>query len=84
MTVGVSFGETRQAGSSGQAHGSVVLVAVHFRSTFVTTRQPGLPQQSCAVAPLPDGSTYTLGRDVNCQKHGILAEDTGWEGWPGC
>ena len=76
MTVGVSFGETRQAafewaGTRERCSGGGSFPE-HLLSPAVN---PGSHKNIVLSLPLPDGSTYTFGRDVNLLwKHGILAE----------
>eukprot|EP01051_Picozoa_sp_SAG22_P014732 SAG22_NODE_1830_length_3484_cov_1.448744_2_plen_596_part_00 len=76
MTVGVSFGESRQAGfewaaSRGRCSGGGSFPG-HLLSPPV---QPGSHSNVVLSLTLPDSSTYTFGRDVNLLwKHGILAE----------
>jgi hypothetical protein len=73
MTVGVSFGEARQAafewaGARAKKHGSL---PEHLTSPAVA---PGRHKNVVLSLTLPDSSTYTFGRDVNLLwKHGILA-----------
>eukprot|EP01050_Picozoa_sp_SAG11_P002359 SAG11_NODE_117_length_15962_cov_71.527925_12_plen_161_part_00 len=76
MTVGVSFGEARQAafewaGTRERCSGGGTFPE-HLLSPPV---HPGSHKNVVLGLTLPDSSTYTFGRDVNLLwKHGILAE----------
>ena len=76
MTVGVSFGEARQAafewaGTRARCSGGGAFPA-RLLSPPV---HPGSHSNVVLSLTLPDASTYTFGRDVNLLwKHGILAE----------
>jgi len=74
MTVGVSFGEARQAAFewAGAREKKCNSFPEHLRSPAVN---PGSHKNVVLSLTLPDSSTYTFGRDVNLLwKHGILAE----------
>ena len=74
MTVGVSFGEARQAAFewAGAREKDYNTFPEHLRSPAVN---PGSHKNVVLSLTLPDSSTYTFGRDVNLLwKHGILAE----------
>jgi hypothetical protein len=73
MTVGVSFGEARQAAFEwAGAREKDYTFPEHLRSPVVNA---GSHKNIVLSLTLPDSSTYTFGRDVNLLwKHGILAE----------
>lgn len=74
MTVGVSFGEARQAAFewAGAREKKGEHFPDHLRSPAVHS---GSHKNVVLSLTVPDGSTYTFGRDVNLLwKHGILAE----------
>ena len=73
MTVGVSFGEARQAAFewAGAREKEGDRFPSHLLSPAVN---PGSHSNVVLSLTLPDASTYTFGRDVNLLwKHGILA-----------
>merc|ERR1719162_835169 len=74
MTVGVSFGEARQAAFewAGARAKKLDSFPEHLASPAVA---PGRHKNVVLSLTLPDSSTYTFGRDVNLLwKHGILTE----------
>merc|ERR1712147_614314 len=74
MTVGVSFGEARQAAFewAGARERWDERLPERLRSPAV---QPGSHSNVVLSLTVPDSSTCTFGRDVNLLwKHGILAE----------
>lgn len=72
MTVGVSFGEARQAAFEWAGAREKHNFPEHLWSPAVN---PGKHKNVVLSLTLPDSSTYTFGRDVNLLwKHGILAE----------
>lgn len=74
MTVGVSFGEPRQAAFewAGAREKDADWFPSHLLSPAVNR---GSHKNVVLSLTLPDSSTYTFGRDVNLLwKHGILAE----------
>ena len=74
MTVGVSFGEARQAAFewAGAREKRCDHFPDHLRSPAV---HHGSHNNVVLSLTVPDSSTYTFGRDVNLLwKHGILAE----------
>ena len=76
MTVGVSFGEARQAAFewAGAREKKYDSFPEHLWSPAV---HAGKHSNVVLSLTLPDSSTYTFGRDVNLLwKHGILAEKT--------
>jgi hypothetical protein len=76
MTVGVSFGEARQAAFEWAGAKAKDTANKGFPSTL--RPPPANPDRHSNVVlslTLPDASTYTFGRDLNLLwKHGILAE----------
>ena len=76
MTVGVSFGEARQAGFEWAGTRERCSGGGGFPEHLLSPPvQQGSHKNIVLSLTLPDSSTYTFGRDVNLLwKHGILAE----------
>ena len=78
MTVGVSFGEARQAGFEWAGSRDRTSGGGSFPTHLLSPPvEHGSHKNIVLSLTLPDASTYTFGRDVNLLwKHGILAEKT--------